>query len=166
MFQCCSLETSHPRLLPQSLKDCSMNLCILLLFFFFCSAYRVIINIFLNSDWCLFNLKKHLLQGGTGLLWCYHHLDLFVFFGQSSLKSILLGRWGWGTEVNYWCCWKTFWFLWKPLSIFQQSFVPRDSSAASPLWKEQLRFKTTLWKQHWPNNQCITIGLAQCHSVG
>ena len=44
MFQCCSLETSHPRLLPQSVKDCSINLCL-----FFCSAYRVIINIFLNS---------------------------------------------------------------------------------------------------------------------
>ena len=25
MFQCCSLEPSHPRLLPQSLKDCSMT---------------------------------------------------------------------------------------------------------------------------------------------
>ena len=34
MFRCCSLETSHPRLLPQSLKDCSINLCL-----FFCSAY-------------------------------------------------------------------------------------------------------------------------------
>ena len=44
MFWCCSLETSHPRLLPQSLNDCSINLCL-----FFCSAYRVIINIFLNS---------------------------------------------------------------------------------------------------------------------
>ena len=31
MFRCCSLETSHPLLLPQSLKDCSINLC---LFFF------------------------------------------------------------------------------------------------------------------------------------
>ena len=41
MFQCCSLEPFHPRLLPQSLKDCSINLCL----FFFCSAYRVIINI-------------------------------------------------------------------------------------------------------------------------
>ena len=36
MFRCCSLETSRPRLLPQSLKDCSINLCL-----FFCSAYRV-----------------------------------------------------------------------------------------------------------------------------
>ena len=44
MFRCCSLETSHPRLLPQSLKDCSIHLCL-----FFCFAYRVIINIFLNS---------------------------------------------------------------------------------------------------------------------
>ena len=32
MFRCCSLETSHPRRLPQSLKDCSINLCL-----FFCS---------------------------------------------------------------------------------------------------------------------------------
>ena len=87
---------------------------------------------------------------------------IYVFFGQSSLKNILLGGWGWGIEVNYWCCWKTFWFLWKPLSIFQESFVPRESSTASPLWKEQLRSKTTLWKQPWPNNQCITIGLTQC----
>ena len=44
MFQCCSLRTSHPRLLPQSLKVCSVHLCL-----FFCFAYRVIITIFLNS---------------------------------------------------------------------------------------------------------------------
>ena len=44
MFQCCSLETSHPHLLPQSPKVCSIHLCL-----FFCFAYRVIINIFLNS---------------------------------------------------------------------------------------------------------------------
>ena len=31
MFQCCSLETSHPCLLPQSPKVCSVHLC---LFFF------------------------------------------------------------------------------------------------------------------------------------
>ena len=40
MFRCCSLETSHPRLLPQSPKDCSIHL-----YLFFCSAYRVIITI-------------------------------------------------------------------------------------------------------------------------
>ena len=27
MFRCCSLETSRPRLLPQSLKDCFIHLC-------------------------------------------------------------------------------------------------------------------------------------------
>ena len=31
MFRCCSLETSHPRLLPQSPKVCSIHLCL-----FFC----------------------------------------------------------------------------------------------------------------------------------
>ena len=44
LFQCCSLRTSHPRLLPQSPKVCSVHLCL-----FFCFAYRVIITIFLNS---------------------------------------------------------------------------------------------------------------------
>ena len=44
MFRCCSLETSHPRLLPKSPKVCSVHLCL-----FFCFAYKVIINIFLNS---------------------------------------------------------------------------------------------------------------------
>ena len=35
LFQCYSLRTSHPRLLPQSPKVCSVHLCL-----FFCFAYR------------------------------------------------------------------------------------------------------------------------------
>ena len=46
LFQCCPLETSHPRLLPQSPKVCSVHLCL-----FFCFAYRVIVTVFLNSIW-------------------------------------------------------------------------------------------------------------------
>ena len=38
MFQCYSLKSSHPHLLPQSPKVCSLHLCLFLL-----SAYRVII---------------------------------------------------------------------------------------------------------------------------
>ena len=44
MFQCYYFKSSHPRLLPQSPKDCSIHLCL-----FCCLAYRVIITIFLNS---------------------------------------------------------------------------------------------------------------------
>ena len=44
MFQLYSLRSSHPRLLPQSPKDCSIHLCL-----FCCLAYRVIVTIFLNS---------------------------------------------------------------------------------------------------------------------
>ena len=44
MFQCYSLKSSHPRLLPQSPKDCSIHVCL-----FCCLAYRVIVTIFLNS---------------------------------------------------------------------------------------------------------------------
>ena len=44
MFQCYSLKTSHPQLLPQSPKVCSLYLCL-----FWCLAYRVVVTIFLNS---------------------------------------------------------------------------------------------------------------------
>ena len=44
MFQCYSLKSSHPHLLPQSPKDCSIHLCL-----FCCLTYRAIITIFLNS---------------------------------------------------------------------------------------------------------------------
>ena len=37
MFQCYSLKSSHPRLLPQNPKDCSLHLCL-----FCCLTYRVI----------------------------------------------------------------------------------------------------------------------------
>ena len=44
MFQCYSLKLSHPHLLPQSPKVCSLHLCL------FCYlACRVIVTIFLNS---------------------------------------------------------------------------------------------------------------------
>ena len=44
MFQCYSLKSSHPCLLPQSPKDCSLHLRL-----FCCLIYRVIVTIFLNS---------------------------------------------------------------------------------------------------------------------
>ena len=44
MFHFYSLKSSHPCLLPQSPKFCSLCLCL-----FFCFMYRVIITIFLNS---------------------------------------------------------------------------------------------------------------------
>ena len=44
MFQCYSLNSSHPLLLPQSPKVCSLHLCL-----FFYLSYRVIVTIFLNS---------------------------------------------------------------------------------------------------------------------
>ena len=44
MFQCYSVISSHPCLLPQSPKVCPLHLCL-----FCCLAYRVVVNIFLNS---------------------------------------------------------------------------------------------------------------------
>ena len=51
MFQCYSLKSSHPRLLPQTPKDCSMHLCL-----FCCLAYRVIVTIFLNSKYTCYTV--------------------------------------------------------------------------------------------------------------
>ena len=48
MFQCYSLKSSHPCLLPQSPKVCSLHLCL-----FCCLTYRVIVTIFLNSNICI-----------------------------------------------------------------------------------------------------------------
>ena len=44
MFQYYSFRSSHPGLLPQSPKVCSLSLCL-----FCCPAYRIIVTIFLNS---------------------------------------------------------------------------------------------------------------------
>ena len=44
MFQCCSLKSSYPRLLPLSPKAFSLHLC-----HFCCFAYRIIVIVFLNS---------------------------------------------------------------------------------------------------------------------
>ena len=43
-FQCYSLKSSHPHLLPQSPKVCSLPLCL-----FCCLTYRITATIFLNS---------------------------------------------------------------------------------------------------------------------
>ena len=44
MFQCCSLKSSHPPLLPHSPNICSLHLCL-----FCCLVYRIITTVFLNS---------------------------------------------------------------------------------------------------------------------
>ena len=43
MFQCCSLKSSHPHLLPHSPKVCSLHLCL-----FCCLAYKIV-TVFLKS---------------------------------------------------------------------------------------------------------------------
>ena len=48
MFQCYSLKSSHPRLLPQSLKVCSLHLCL-----FCCLVCRVIVTILLSSTYIM-----------------------------------------------------------------------------------------------------------------
>ena len=44
MLQCYFLKSSHPHLLPQSPKVCSLHLCV-----FWCLANKIIVTVFLNS---------------------------------------------------------------------------------------------------------------------
>ena len=57
MFQFYSSKSSHPCLLPQSPKLCSLPLCL-----FCCLACRVIVIIFLNSIYIYINI----------LYWCFY----------------------------------------------------------------------------------------------
>ena len=55
IFQCYSLRSSHPCLLPQSPKVCSLHLCL-----FCCLTYRVIVTVFLIPYICV-----------SILYWCF-----------------------------------------------------------------------------------------------
>ena len=74
MFQCYSLKSSHPRLLPQSPKVCSLHLCL-----FCCLAYRVFVTIFLNSVYIYVNI----------LYWCFSFwLTSLCIIGSSFIHLI------------------------------------------------------------------------------
>ena len=73
MFQCYSLRSPHPHLLPQSSKDCSIHLCL-----FCCLTYMVIITIFLNS------IYMHYI-----LYWCFSFwLTSLCIIGSSFIHLI------------------------------------------------------------------------------
>ena len=74
MFQCYSFKSSHPRLLPQSLKVCSLHLCL-----FCCLTYRVIITIFPNSIY----------MRNAFELWCWRRLLRVPWTARRSNQSIL-----------------------------------------------------------------------------
>ena len=75
MFQCYSLKSSHPCLLSQSPKVCSLHLCL-----FCCLSYRVIIvTIFLNS----IDMRSY-----TALVFCF--LTYFTLYNRLRFHS---GRW-------------------------------------------------------------------------
>ena len=73
MFQCYSLKSSHPRLLPQSPKVCSLHLCL-----FCCLAYRIVITVFLIPYICV-NI----------LYWCFSFwLTSLCIIGSSFIHLI------------------------------------------------------------------------------
>ena len=74
MFQCHSLKSSHPCLLPPSPKVCSLHL-----YLFRCLAYRVIVIIFLNSIYRYINI----------LYWCFSFwLTSLCIIGSSFIHLI------------------------------------------------------------------------------
>ena len=82
MFQCYSLKSSHPHLLPQSPKVCSLHLCL-----FCCLAYRVIVTIFLNSLYMRYYTVFH-----------HTHFCSLMYLLTVHLFLILLGSRGWVSE--------------------------------------------------------------------
>ena len=69
MFQCYSLKSFHPHLLPHSPKVCSLCVCL-----FCCLAYRIVITVFLNYTY------KHYI-----LYWCFSFwwTSLYISLVQS-----------------------------------------------------------------------------------
>ena len=74
IFHCYSLKSSHPCLLPQSPRDCSIHLCL------FCSlTYRVIITKFLNSIYICISIPY----------WCFSFwLTSLCIIGSSFIHLI------------------------------------------------------------------------------
>ena len=117
MFCCCSLETSHPLLLPQSSKVCSLHLCL-----FFCFAYK--------------GYHYHLSKSHIYVLVCYkiplqHHsskasvLQRSAFFIVqlshpyiTSGKTIALTRWNFVSKIMS--------LLFNMLSRLVIAFLPRS----------------------------------------
>ena len=102
MFQCYSLKSSHPRLLPQSPTVCSLHLCL-----FCCLAYRVIITIFLNSIYMSLLFKRNVglrvrkkgnktirLTFWGDLLWPTHHAKCFhIYWVDQNVHSNFKSEW-------------------------------------------------------------------------
>ena len=74
MLQCYSLKSSHPLLLPQRSKVCSLHLCL------FCYlVYRVVVAIFLNSIYICINI----------LYWCFSFWINSVCIIGSSFSQLI-----------------------------------------------------------------------------
>ena len=108
MILCCSLETSHPHLLPQSPKVCSIHLCL-----FFCFAYRVIITIFLNS-----------------IYMCQYTVMVFIFLAYFTLYN---GLWFHPSHQNWFK-----WILFNGWVIFHGVYVPQLPDPFICWWASRL----------------------------
>ena len=95
MFQCYSIKSSHPHLLPQSPKDCSIHLCL------FCYiTYRVIVTIFLNSiymRWYTVLAEKAMAPHSSTLAWKIPWIE--EPGGLQSMGSLRVGHY-WATSLS------------------------------------------------------------------
>ena len=94
MFRCCSLETSHPRHLPQSPKVCSIHLCL-----FFCFAYTLT-RVLLESETELRELSaKFLLLSQFPACWASCHFHWAGFPSRLASTAWPL------TDLGFCCVW-------------------------------------------------------------
>ena len=79
MFQCYSLKSFFPCLLPQSPKVCSLYLCL-----FYCLGYRVIVIVFLNSIYMhSYTVLVFPYICSHILYWCFHIYAVIYCIGVS-----------------------------------------------------------------------------------
>ena len=77
IFRCCSLETSHPCLLPQSLNDCSINLCLFFIYF----GYKPLLDMTIANIFSISYIISHFIDGSPWQffqVWCTHSCSLFL----------------------------------------------------------------------------------------
>ena len=84
MVRCCSLKTSHPHLLPQSPKVCSVHLCL-----FFCFAFRVIIKLCFSEWEDFIHISVYLFTWLVEKFRRWESVCLFLFLLLSSHLEII-----------------------------------------------------------------------------
>ena len=138
MIQCYSLKSSHPHLLPQNPKVCSLSLCL-----FYCFTYRVIVIIFLEAYICI-----------SMLYWCFSFWLTSLCIRGSSLIHRLR------TDSNA--------FFFNSWVIFHCVYVPQLSYPFVCWWMSRLfpcpGYCKQCCNEHWGTRVSFNSGFLSVYA--